>query len=308
MLVLGSDSLEREESISRIEQSSRRRRGSLVPHRGSGAPERDVDRRFFTMTYEFLLLKKRGNIAYVTINRPEKLNALNRKIMEELYECFQDIERDDEVRAVILTGAGEKAFVGGADINELAVRTPVEGKETSVRGQKVLDFIEHLGKPVIAAINGYALGGGCELAMACTLRIASEHARLGQPEVKLGLIPGFAGTQRLPRLVGKGVALEMLLCGDPISASEAYRIGLVNQVVPAPDLIVTAEKLAQKITANAPLAVKFVLEAVNHGLEMPEAEGQFLEATLFGLCCTTADMKEGTQAFLEKRPAKFTGK
>jgi enoyl-CoA hydratase/carnithine racemase len=272
--------------------------GSKLPH----------SKRGLNMAFENLLYEKRNGIAYVTINRPEKLNALNRKIMEELYECFQDIERDDEVRAVILTGAGEKAFVGGADINELAVRTPVEGKEKSVRGQKVLDFIEHLGKPVIAAINGYALGGGCELAMACTLRIASEHARLGQPEVKLGLIPGYAGTQRLPRLVGKGLALEMLLSGDPISASEAYRIGLVNQVVPAPDLIATAEKLAQKITANAPLAVKFVLEAVNHGLEMPEAEGQFLEATLFGLCCTTADMKEGTQAFLEKRPAKFTGK
>jgi enoyl-CoA hydratase len=165
-----------------------------------------------------------------------------------------------------------------------------------------------LGKPVIAAINGYALGGGCELALACTLRIASENARLGQPEVKLGLIPGYAGTQRLTRLVGKGRALEMVLSGDPISAAEAYRIGLVNQVVPPHDLIATAEKLGQKITANAPLAVKFALEAVNHGLEMTEAEGQFLEANLFALCCTTADMKEGTRAFLEKRPARFTGK
>ena len=260
------------------------------------------------MAFETLFYEKRNGIAYVTINRPDKLNALNRKVMQELQECFQDIEKDNEVRAVILTGAGERAFVGGADINELAVQTPVEGKETSVRGQEILDFIEHLGKPVIAAINGFALGGGCELAMACTLRIASENARLGQPEVKLGLIPGYAGTQRLPRLVGKGRALEMLLSGDPISASEAYRMGLVNQVVPAQDLIATAEKLAQRIMANAPLAVKFALEAVNHGLEMPEAEGQFLEATLFGLCCTTADMKEGTRAFLEKRPAKFTGK
>jgi enoyl-CoA hydratase len=178
----------------------------------------------------------------------------------------------------------------------------------SRRGQKVLDLIEHLGKPVIAAINGYALGGGCELALACSLRIASENARLGQPEVKLGLIPGYAGTQRLPRLVGKGRALEMVLSGDPISAAEAYRIGLVNQVVAGQDLIPAAEKLAQKIITNAPLAVKFALEAVNHGLEMPEAEGQFLEANLFGLCCTTADMKEGTRAFLEKRPARFTGK
>jgi len=255
-----------------------------------------------------LLYEKRNGIGYVTVNRPEKLNALNRKTMEELHECFQEVERDDEVRAIILTGAGERAFVGGADINELAVQTPVEGKDMSVHGQKVLDLIEHLGKPVIAAINGYALGGGCELAMACTLRIASEQARLGQPEVKLGLIPGYAGTQRLPRLVGKGRALEILLTGDPISASEAYRMGLVNQVVPAQDVISAAEKLAQKIMANAPLAVKFALEAVNHGLEMPEAEGQFLEATLFGLCCTTADMKEGTRAFLEKRQARFTGK
>ncbi len=260
------------------------------------------------MAYDNLLYVKRDAIGYVTVNRPEKLNALNRKTMDELEGCFQEIESDDEVRAVILTGAGEKAFVGGADINELAVQAPVEGKEMSVRGQKILDLIEHLGKPVIAAINGYALGGGCELALACTLRIASENARLGQPEVKLGIIPGYAGTQRLPRLVGKGRALEMVLSGDPISAAEAYRIGLVNQVVPPHDLIATAEKLAQKITANAPLAVKFALEAVNHGLEMTEAEGQFLEANLFALCCTTADMKEGTRAFLEKRPARFTGK
>jgi enoyl-CoA hydratase len=260
------------------------------------------------MAFENLLYEKRNGIGYVTVNRPEKSNALNRKTMDELQQCFQEIHRDDEVRAIILTGAGERAFVGGADINELAVQTPVEGKEMSARGQKILELIEHLGKPVIAAVNGYALGGGCELALACTLRIASENARLGQPEVKLGLIPGYAGTQRLPRLVGKGRALEMLLSGDPISASEAYRIGLVNQVVPAQDLIATAERLAQKIIANAPLAVKFALEAVNHGLEMTEAEGQFLEANLFGLCCTTADMKEGTRAFLEKRPARFTGK
>jgi len=172
----------------------------------------------------------------------------------------------------------------------------------------VLDLIENLGKPVIAAINGYALGGGCELAMACTLRVAAENARLGQPETKLGLIPGYAGTQRLPRLVGKCKALEMILTGEPVTAQEAHRAGLVNQVVPAPELLATAEKLAQKIIANAPLAVKFALEAVNHGMEMSEAEGQFLEATLFGLCCTTADMKEGTRAFREKRPAKFVGK
>jgi len=264
--------------------------------------------RDWTMAFENLLYEKRNGIAYVAVNRPEKLNALNRKTMDELHDCFQGIERDDEVRVVILTGAGEKAFVGGADLNELAVQTPVEGKELSVRGQKILDLIEHLGKPVIAAVNGYALGGGCELALACTIRIASENARLGQPEVRLGLIPGYAGTQRLPRLVGRGRALEMVLSGEPVSAAEAYRIGLVNQVVPAQDLIAAAEKLARKILANAPLAVKFALEAVNHGLEMTQAEGQFLEANLFGLCCTTADMKEGTRAFLEKRPARFTGK
>jgi len=260
------------------------------------------------MSYETLLYEKRNGVGYVTVNRPAKRNALNRQVMEELLDCFQALAKDDEVRVAVVTGAGEKAFIAGADINELAVQSPVEGKETSLHGQKVLDFIENLGKPVIAAINGYALGGGCELAMACTLRVASDNASLGQPEVKLGIIPGYAGTQRLPRLVGKGRALEIILSGEPITAQEAYRIGLVNQVVPQPELMAAAEKLAQKIAALAPLAIKFALEAVNHGLEMSEAEGQFLEATLFGLCCTTADMKEGTRAFLDKRPPKFTGK
>jgi enoyl-CoA hydratase/carnithine racemase len=260
------------------------------------------------MAFLNLLYEKRNGIGYVTINRPEKLNALSPAIMEELDECFQGIARDEEVRVVILTGAGEKAFVGGADIRVLAEQTPVEGEALSRRGQGILSFIERFGKPVIAALNGYALGGGCELALACTLRIASENARLGQPEVKLGLMCGYGGSQRLPRLVGKGRGLELLLTGEAVSAAEAYRIGLVNQVVPAPDLIAAAEGMAQKIMANAPLAVKFTLEAVNHGLEMPEAEGQLLEATLFGLCCTTSDMKEGTRAFLEKRPARFMGK
>ena len=260
------------------------------------------------MPYQTLLVDKRQGIAYVTVNRPDKLNALNRQVIEELQACFRVLRRDEEVRAVIITGAGQKAFIAGADINELAAQTPVEGREMSRRGQHMLEVIENLGKPVIAAINGYALGGGCELAMACTLRVASESARLGQPEVKLGIIPGYAGTQRLPRLVGKGRALEMILGGDPITAQEAYRIGLVNQVVPASELIAAAEKLAQKIMANAPLAVKFALEAVNHGMEMSETEGQFLEANLFGLCCTTADMKEGTRAFLEKRPPTFKGR
>jgi enoyl-CoA hydratase len=260
------------------------------------------------MGYETLLCDKRNSIGYVKVNRPEKLNALSRKVIEELFDCFQALQKDEEVRVVILTGSGEKAFVAGADINELALQTPVEGRETSQFGQQVFNHIENLGKPVIAAINGFALGGGCELAMACTLRIAAENARLGQPEVKLGLIPGYAGTQRLPRLVGKCRALELILTGEPLTASEAHRLGLVNQVVPAAELLASAEKLAQKIIANAPLAVKFALEAVNHGTEMTSAEGQLLEATLFGLCCTTADMKEGTRAFLEKRPAKFSGK
>ncbi len=260
------------------------------------------------MSFETLLYEKRGGIACVTVNRPEKLNALNQKVMEELRNCFEVIQKDDEVRAVILTGAGEKAFVAGADINELALQTPIQGKETSLAGQRILDLMENLGKPVIAAVNGYAFGGGCELAMACTLRIASDNARLGQPEVKLGIIPGYAGTQRLPRLVGKGRALEMILSGEPLSAQEAYRIGLVNQVVAAKDLMAAAESLARKIMANSPVAVKLALEAVNRGMEMTHSDGEFLEATLFGLCCSTADMKEGTRAFMEKRPAKFAGK
>jgi enoyl-CoA hydratase len=260
------------------------------------------------MPFETLLYEKRDALGVVTINRPEKLNALNQKVMHDLLACFEAIGNDQEVRAAILTGAGEKAFVAGADISELAVQTPVSGKETSVSGQRVLDLIENLGKPVIAAVNGYALGGGCELAMACTLRIASENARFGQPEVKLGIIPGYAGTQRLPRLIGKGRALELILTGDPVNALEAYRIGLVNLVVPLKELMPAAETLASKIMANAPLALRFAMEAVHHGMEMSEAEGQFLEATLFGLCCTTEDKNEGTRAFLEKRPAKFTGR
>ena len=259
------------------------------------------------MTYQTLICEKRNGIGYVRINRPEKLNALNHQVMVELFDCFQSLQKDEEVRVVILTGSGEKAFVAGADINELALQAPLEGKETSQFGQQVFNLVETLGKPVIAAINGFALGGGCELAMACTLRIAAETARLGQPEVKIGLIPGYGGSQRLPRLVGKGRALELILTGEPVTAPEAHRLGLVNQVVPAAELPAAAEKLAHKIMANAPLAIKLAMEAVNHGMEMSAAEGQFLEATLFGLCCTTSDMKEGTRAFLEKRPAKFTG-
>ncbi len=259
------------------------------------------------MSYEMLLYEIRARIAYVTINRPQKLNALNHQAIQELTDCFEHIGRECEAGAVILTGAGEKAFAAGADINELAALTPTEARETALQGQALMNRIEHLGKPVVAAVNGFALGGGCELAMACTLRIASDNARFGQPEVKLGIIPGYAGTQRLPRLVGKGRALEIILSGEPVSAEEAWRIGLVNQVVSLPELIPAAERAIQKILANGPVAVRYALEAVHRGVEMTEADGEQLEASLFGLCCATADMKEGTRAFLEKRPAQFRG-
>lgn len=260
------------------------------------------------MSYETLLYEVSAGTAYVTINRPQKLNALNHKAVQELTDCFKGIREASEVRGVILTGAGEKAFVAGADINELASLTPTGARETALRGQTLMNLIETLGIPVIAAVNGFALGGGCELAMACTTRIASDNARFGQPEVKLGLIPGYAGTQRLSRLVGKGRALEIILGGETVDAQEAWRIGLVNQVVSSSELMPAAEKLIQKITANGPLAVRYALEAVNRGMEMPAREGELLEAGLFGLCCATEDMKEGTQAFLEKRRAQFTGR
>ena len=260
------------------------------------------------MGYQNLLVESRDGVAIVTINRPDKLNALNDRTVDELDAAFAAIGADAAIRGVILTGSGEKAFVAGADIAELATPSPVDGKERSIRGQKVLDRIEDLGKPVIAAVNGFALGGGCELAMACHVRIASENARLGTPEVKLGIMCGYAGTQRLPRLVGKGRALEMLLTGEMVDAQEALRIGLVNRVVPKDKLMAEAEALLRKMLANGPVSLRFTIEAVNSGLELPLAEAQYLEATLFGLICTTDDMKEGTKAFLEKRPAKFTGK
>jgi len=260
------------------------------------------------MAYENLLYEKRGNIAFITINRPKVLNVLNRKTIEEIDSCVRDVYADENLRVAILTGAGEKAFVAGADINELAQLSPVAGRDYGLYGQSVLDHIEASPKPFIAAINGFALGGGCELAMACHLRIASENAKLGQPEVKLGLLPGYGGTQRLSRLVGKGRALQLVLTGEHITAPQALAIGLVNEVVPPPDLLQEAEALARKIAANAPLAIRFCLEAVHRGMEMTLREGLYLEATLFSLCCTTEDMKEGTRAFLEKRPAKFTGK
>jgi enoyl-CoA hydratase len=260
------------------------------------------------MGYQNLLVETRDGIAVVTINRPDKLNALNDRTMDELDAAFAALGADAALRGVILTGAGEKAFVAGADIGELSTQSPVDGKERSIRGQRVLDRIENLGKPVAAAVNGFALGGGCELALACHVRIASENARLGTPEVKLGIMCGYAGSQRLPRLVGKGRALELLLTGEMVDAQEALRIGLVNRVVPSEKLLPEAEALLRKMLGNGPVSLRFTLEAVNAGLEMPFAEAQYLEATLFGLICTTEDMKEGTRAFLEKRPAKFLGK
>ena len=260
------------------------------------------------MTFENILFEEKNGIAYVTVNRPKALNALNMATMEELRVAFADIQSDATIRVAILTGGGEKAFVAGADINELAQQDPVSGKAFALRGQAVLDLIENLGKPVIACINGFALGGGCELALACTMRLASENAKLGQPEVKLGIIPGYGGSQRLPRLVGKGVAMQLILSGEMISAQEALRIGLVNEVVPAVELIARAEAIAGKIASNGPLAVQYAMEAVNRGLDMTLAEGLAFEAALFGVCCSTADKKEGTAAFLEKRVAQFQGK
>ena len=260
------------------------------------------------MAYEDLLYEKRDRIASITFNRPKVLNALNRKTMEELGHILADAREDSEVRVLILTGAGEKAFVAGADISELALQTPVSGKETALFGQSVLHQLETLGKPSIAAINGFALGGGCELAMACSIRLASKTAKLGQPEVKLGIMPGYGGTQRLARLCGKGAAHELCLSGEMISAEEALRIGLVNHVYEPAELLRAAEVLAKKIIANAPLAVKFTMEAIERGAEMPLEEALFLEATLFGLVASTEDMREGTRAFLEKRAARFQGK
>jgi enoyl-CoA hydratase/carnithine racemase len=252
--------------------------------------------------------EKKASIAYVTVNRPKVLNALNTPTWTDLRAAFEDAKADASVHAVILTGAGDKAFIAGADISELAHVDAYEAEESSRFGQGVLDLIENLGKPVIAAINGFALGGGCETAMACTMRIAAEHAKFGQPEVKLGLLPGGGGTQRLPRLVGKGRALQLILTGETISAQEAYRIGLVNEVVPAAGLIDRAETILKQIAANAPIAVKFSLEAANKGLDTSQAEGFALEASYFGICAATEDKKEGTSAFLEKRAPQFHGR
>lgn len=255
-----------------------------------------------------LLYEKKNGIAYVTLNRPKVLNALNTPTWVDLKTAFEDAKADGTVHGVILTGAGDKAFIAGADISELAHVDAYDAQESSRFGQDVLNLIENLGKPVIAAINGFALGGGCETAMACTIRLAAEHARFGQPEVKLGLLPGGGGTQRLPRLVGKGRALQLILTGETISAQEAYRIGLVNEIVPAANLIARAEAILKQISANAPIAVKFSLEAANRGMDTSQVEGFALEASYFGICAATEDKKEGTSAFLEKRAPQFHGR
>jgi enoyl-CoA hydratase/carnithine racemase len=260
------------------------------------------------LNLETVAYAKKGPIAYVTLNRPKVLNALNTKTWQDLKTAFEDARDDAAVRGVILTGAGDKAFIAGADISEITQLTAIEAEKSSAFGQEVLNLVENLGKPVIAAVNGFALGGGCETAMACTIRIASENAKFGQPEVKLGVIPGGGWTQRLPRLVGRGRALQIILTGEMISAQEAFRIGLINEVVPATDLITRAETILKQIFSNAPLAVKYSLEAVNKGLETSQAEGLSLEASLFGLCAGTEDKKEGTQAFLQKRAAQFQGR
>ncbi|HVC20250.1 MAG TPA: enoyl-CoA hydratase-related protein [Vicinamibacterales bacterium] len=260
------------------------------------------------MTFDNLLVERDGGVAIVTINRPKVLNALNSQTIDELRQAMLGLRHDAAVRSVVLTGAGEKAFVAGADINELAVQTPTGGREHAMRGQHVLELVETLGKPVIAAINGYALGGGCELAMACTLRLAADTAKLGQPEINLGLIPGYAGTQRLARLVGRGRAMELVLTGRQIGAAEAQQIGLVHRVVPAASLMDEARALAAQLAASAPIALRYIIEAVNRGPEMAFADACVFEATLFGLVASTEDMREGTTAFLEKRKATFQGR
>jgi enoyl-CoA hydratase/carnithine racemase len=257
------------------------------------------------MSLNNVIYETKGPIAYVTLNRPKVLNALNQGAWDDLRTAFEHARDDAAVLGVILTGAGDKAFIAGEDISELSRATALEAEKSSRSGQAVLDLIENLGKPVIAAVNGFALGGGCETAMACTIRVAAEHAKFGQPEVKLGIPPGAGGTQRLPRLVGKGRALQLILSGEMISAQDAYRIGLVNEVVPAASLIARCEAILRQILANAPVAVRFALEAVNKGMETSLSAGLLLEASLFAICAATEDKKEGTAAFLEKRTARF---
>jgi enoyl-CoA hydratase/carnithine racemase len=259
-------------------------------------------------TFETVLYTKKGVIAQITLNRPKVLNALNRQTIADLRSAFEQAREDSDVLGVILTGSGEKAFAAGADIHELSQLTTVEAQQNTRNGQELFNLIENLGKPVVAAVNGFALGGGCEIAMACTIRLAVANAKFGQPEVKLGIIPGYGGTQRLPRLVGKGLALQLILVGEMITAEEAFRIGLVNEVLPASDLIVRAEAILKQIASNAPIAVRLALEAVNKGVETSQAQGMALEGAFFAICTSTEDKKEGMSAFLEKRAPAFHGR
>ena len=285
--------------------TSNSRKWTLIPfvagRNGSGA-------KAFKMAYENIVYEKKERIARITLQRPKVLNALNRATLEELSDALVDAREDAAVRVVILTGAGEKAFVAGADINELAQQTAVSAKEFSLFGQAVFRILETMGKPSICAINGFALGGGCELALACSIRLASKSAKLGQPEVNLGILPGYGGSQRLARLCGKGVAHELCLTGETINAEEALRIGLVNHIYEPAELLPAAEAMARKIIQKSPLAIQYCMEAIERGSEMPQEQGLFLEAALFGMSCATEDMREGTKAFLEKRPAQFKGK
>jgi len=255
-----------------------------------------------------LTVQRDGRVAVVTVSRPKVLNAMNAATLDELRHTILDLSHDDEVRAVVLTGAGDRAFIAGADINEIATRTPIDGQAFALAGQHVFDLVENMGKPVVAAINGYALGGGCELALACTVRIAADTAKIGLPEITLGIIPGYAGTQRLARLVGKAKALELVLTGAPVTAAEAERIGLVNRVVPAAELMKAAGGLAHELAERAPIAARYIIDVINKGLEMPFAEACRYEAALFGLVTGTDDMREGTRAFLEKRKPTFKGR
>jgi enoyl-CoA hydratase len=263
----------------------------------------EVSANFENITYEV-----KGSIAYITMNRPKVMNALNRRTVEELNSAFHAAKEDATVKGIILTGTGEKAFIAGADIAELSAIDSDKAGEFSAKGQEVLSFIETLGKPVIAAVNGFALGGGCETAMACTIRIAAENAKFGQPEVKLGIIPGYGGTQRLPRLVGKGRALQLILTGDLIGAQDAHRIGLVDEVVPGADLMPRCEAILKQINANAPIAIRYAIDAVNKGVDTDLTSGLTLEAKYFALAAATEDKKEGTSAFVQKRAPQFQGK